>query len=243
MEIIISECKAEMAREAAERAGEYLSRTISHRGSVTFVAATGASQFEFLDFLTTIPYIEWSKSIMFHLDEYIGLLPSHPASFRHYLQDRLVDKVHPGKVFLIQGDAQNLEVEITRLNSLISENTPDVAFVGIGENGHLAFNDPPADFDIQDPYIVVKLDEVCRKQQLGEGWFSTLENVPTQAVSMSIKQIMKAKTIICTVPDQRKAQAVHDCMTGDINPCHPASILRLHPDAYLFLDRNSASLL
>ena len=180
---------------------------------------------------------------MFHLDEYIDLPVTHPASFRKYLQERLVDLVHPGTVYLIQGDAPDAHAECVQLNTLIAEHTVDVAFVGIGENGHLAFNDPPADFEIEDPYIMVDLDESCRRQQLGEGWFAGLEDVPAQAISMSIRQIMKSEAIVCTVPDERKAQAVHDCFTGDVTPMHPASVLRQHEQAFVFLDADSASLL
>jgi len=178
---------------------------------------------------------------MFHLDEYIGLSEDHPASFRRYLQERLISKVHPGKVFLIAGDAPGSEEECERLNDIISQYEIDVAFVGIGENGHLAFNDPPADFETEKPYIIVELDTACRRQQLGEGWFNSLEEVPQKAISMSVNQIMKAKNIICTVPDKRKAQAVKDCFGGEeISPYYPASILKRHDHCYVFLDEQSA---
>ena len=180
---------------------------------------------------------------MFHLDEYVGMSETHPASFRRYLRERLVDRVQPGTVHLIRGDAPNPLAECQRLNDLIGEYDVDVSFVGIGENGHLAFNDPPADFEVAHPYIVVELNEACRRQQLGEGWFPSLQAVPVQAISMSIRQIMRSQAIVCTVPDQRKAQAVHDCFTGEVTPLHPASILRQHGNTYVFLDRDSASLL
>lgn len=144
---------------------------------------------------------------MFHLDEYIGLPENHPASFRRYLRELLIDLVHPGTVHLIQGDVEDPYAECKRLNAIISAETIDVAFVGIGENGHLAFNDPPADFDTRDPYIVVGLDEACRKQQMGEGWFSSIDDVPRRAISMSIQQIMKAQAIMCAVPDRRKQRS------------------------------------
>jgi glucosamine-6-phosphate deaminase len=180
---------------------------------------------------------------MFHLDEYVGLPETHPASFRRYLKERLIDRVHPGTVHVIRGDAPDSQAECQRLNRLIAQHQIDVAFVGIGENGHLAFNDPPADFAVDDPYIVVALDDACRRQQLGEGWFASLEDVPRRAISMSIKQIMRSRAIVCTVPDQRKAQAVHDCLTGEVSPLHPASILRQHERAYLFLDADAAAIL
>lgn len=232
-----------MGKAAAEEAARILKSTIKEKGEAAFVAATGTSQFEFLENLTSIPSIDWSKTTMFHLDEYVNIPETHPASFRKYLKERLINKVHPGSVYLIKGDVEDLESECRRLNKIISENEIDVAFVGIGENGHLAFNDPPADFNTEKPYFVVELDEACRRQQLGEGWFEDLDEVSQRAISISIKQIMKSKNIICTVPDSRKAQAVKDCLEGGISPDHPASILRKHKSAFLFLDENSAKLL
>jgi glucosamine-6-phosphate deaminase len=239
----VSASKMGMAQAAAAKAGELLRDSIASKGQAAFVAATGASQFEFLHVLTSDPGIDWSKTVMFHLDEYIGLPETHPASFRRYLQERLIDRVHPGMVHLIQGDAPDPQAECQRLNGLIASFGVDVAFVGIGENGHLAFNDPPADFEVEAPYIVVELDEACRRQQLGEGWFGALDEVPRRAISMSVRQIMRSRAIVCTVPDLRKAQAVHDCFTGEVSPRNPASILRQHERAYVFLDADAASLL
>lgn len=243
MKTKIFETKKEMGKAAAEQAAKILKSTIEEKGKAIFIAATGASQFEFLEYLTRIPLIDWSKTVMFHLDEYIGLSENHPASFRKYLKERLINKVHPGTVYLINGEAKDPQLECERLNKIISSEEIDVSFVGIGENGHLAFNDPPADFKVEKPYIVVSLDEKCRRQQLGEGWFRSLDEVPKRAISMSIKQIMKSKNIICTVPDSRKAQAVKDCLEGEVSPYHPASILREHKNTYMFLDKNSANLL
>ena len=243
MDIKVFSTKMKMAQAAADKAAAFLRAAIARHGQAVFVAATGVSQFEFLQALTAAPGIDWSKTHMFHLDEYIGIPDTHPASFRRYLRERLVERVHPGEVHFIQGDAPDLPAEIKRLNSLIAAQAVDVALVGIGENGHLAFNDPPADFEINDPYIVVELNEACRRQQLGEGWFPSLDAVPRQAVSMSIRQIMRARALVCTAPDKRKAQAVHDCFTGAITPQHPASILRSHPQAHLFLDADAASLM
>jgi len=241
MKINIFKSKEILGKTAAQKAAEILKEAINSKGEANFIAATGASQFEFLDHLTKMPSIDWSKTTMFHLDEYIGLPEDHPASFRRYLKERLINKVYPGRVFLIAGDAQNPEKECARLNGIISQYEIDVAFVGIGENGHLAFNDPPADFEIEAPYIIVELDAACRRQQLGEGWFQALEEVPRRAISMSVKQIMKSKNIICTVPDKRKAQAVKDCFAGEeISPQHPASILKKHDYCYIFLDEQSS---
>ncbi len=242
-EVGIFETKEKMSKSAAEQAAKILISIIEEKNEAVFVAATGTSQLDFLKNLTSTPSIDWSKTTMFHLDEYIGIPETHPASFRKYLKEKLIDKVHPGVVCLINGNAQDPELECERLNEIISEKEIDVAFVGIGENGHLAFNDPPADFKTEKPYLIVELDEACRKQQAGEGWFKSLAEVPRRAISMSIKQIMKSKNIICTVPEARKAQAVKSCLEGDISPNHPASILRRHKNVFLFLDKNSAKLL
>jgi len=234
-----------MARKAAEKASEILRRVLKQKDQVCFVAATGASQFEFLEMLCKMRDIDWARTEMFHLDEYIGISDTHPASFRNYLKNQLVNKVHPGKVHFIQGDAKDPEGERIRINKLIMAREINVAFIGIGENGHIAFNDPPADFETGEPYIIVDLDERCRQQQVNEGWFASIEEVPRKAISMSVKQIMKANYIICTCPEKRKARAVHDCLSEDapITPMHPASILKLHKHAYIFLDNESASLL
>ena len=243
MNIFKATTKQETSEAAAHVASTKLREALTAKGSASFIVATGASQFDFLAALTADETIDWSNTTMFHLDEYIGIPETHPASFRKYLRERLVDIVHPGTVHFLNGEADNPQVECDRLNQIISQHQIDIAFVGIGENGHLAFNDPPADFETEDPYILVELDEACRLQQVGEGWFTGLEAVPTQAISMSIRQIMKARTIICTVPDERKAEAVRDCLHGEITPMHPASILQTHPDCSVFLDTGSASLL
>lgn len=243
MELSVFPTKLEMAQAAASAAADTIKEAVDRNGHAAFVAATGASQFELLDALVSDQAIDWDRTTMFHLDEYIGLPETHPASFRRYLSERLVRLVHPGTVHFIQGDAPDPETECQRLNRLIARYELDVCLVGIGENGHLAFNDPPADLHVQDPYIIVELDEGCRRQQLGEGWFAALDEVPRRAISMSIRQIMGSRTIICTVPDRRKAQAVYDCFTGEVTPLHPASILRHHDHARVFLDAAAAALL
>jgi len=234
-----------MSRAAADKAVEILQKALSLIKKACFIAATGVSQFEFLQVLTEHHEIEWKRTIMFHLDEYIGLPAIHPASFRKYLTERIVTIVHPGKVHLIEGDALDPIQECKRLNRLISKEIIDVAFVGIGENGHLAFNDPPADFETKEPYIIVNLDEKCRSQQIGEGWFKSIEEVPKKAISMSIQEILRAKNIICICPDKRKAEAVKNCLSDDaeITPLHPASILKTHKNCFCYLDKYSASLL
>ena len=243
MKIEVHKTKLACSAAAADKGAEILKQAIAVRGRASFIVATGASQFDFLKSLTQKEGIDWGLTTMYHLDEYIGFTMDHPASFRRYLKERLVDVVRPGTVHFIQGEAADAAAECRRLNEIISQDEIDVAFVGIGENGHLAFNDPPADFDTEVPYIIVNLDEACRRQQLGEGWFKSLEEVPTAAISMSIQQIMKSESIVCTVPDARKASAVKQCFEGEISPLHPASILRKHPMAYVYLDEPAASLL
>ncbi|MBA7529301.1 Glucosamine-6-phosphate deaminase 1 [subsurface metagenome] len=243
MKVKIFKTKQQMCKAAAKEAARILISTIKEKSEAIFVVATGESQFEFLKNLVSISSIDWSKTVIFHLDEYIGIQETHPASFRKYLKERLINKVPLKNFYLINGNAEEPEAECERLGKIINEKRVDVTFVGIGENGHLAFNDPPANFETKKPYIVVELDEICRRQQFGEGWFKSFNEVPYKAISMSINQIMKSKNIICTVPDSRKAQAVKDCLEGDITPDNPASILRNHESAFLFLDKNSAKLL
>lgn len=242
MKIEILGSKKELGERAAAEGAALIANAVNARGLAAIILATGASQFEMLDNLREHREIDWSRVEAFHLDEYIGLIPDHPASFRRYLRERFIDRLpRPFKDFHdIRGELEP-RGECERLAGLINGATLDVAFVGIGENGHLAFNDPPADFETDAPYIVVRLDERCRSQQVGEGWFESLEKVPTQAISMSIRQIMKARSIICTVPDERKAEAVRSAVEGPVDPSVPASILQGHSDCRLFLDVHSAS--
>ena len=206
------------------------------------VAATGTSQIEFLDALTKAPEIAWSRVELFQLDEYIGLSMMHPASFSRYLQERLVAKTGITRYHALNGD-ETPDVVLRKAGAALVANRVDVAFVGIGENGHLAFNDPPADFDTEDPYLIVTLDENCRRQQVGEGWFAELSAVPQQAVTMSVRQILNAEQLICVVPELRKAAAVRASLEGPVSPLMPASILRTHPQVTMFLDKQSASAL
>ena len=243
MEIKVFPTKVEMAAAAARQAADALRRALHARGKANVIAATGASQFEFLERLVTLPGIDWSRTVFFHLDEYVGLPDTHPASFRRYLRERIVERVRPGAFHFVAGDAPDPAAECRRVGALLAAQPIDLAFVGIGENGHLAFNDPPADFDTEEPYLVVALDEDCRRQQLGEGWFPRLEDVPERAISMSILQIMKSRAILCVVPDARKARAVKACLEGEVSPLHPASILQRHLRATVFLDGAAAALL
>jgi glucosamine-6-phosphate deaminase len=243
MKLNVYDTAAAAGLAAAEAAAAILREAIRERGQAVFVAATGNSQLDFLAHLTVAPGIDWRRTTMFHLDEYVGIPAGHPASFRRYLTERFLGRVPVGTVHLVAGDAPDIAAELARLNGLIAGTAIDAAFIGIGENGHVAFNDPPADFATETPFIVVDLDEACRRQQVGEGWFPSLDAVPRQAVSMSVRQILRAARIVCTVPDARKAQAVKETVEGEIGPMVPASILRTHPDCRLFLDRAAAALL
>ena len=243
MQIYISKDSKELGNKAGGEAALLIREAIETKGSANIILATGTSQFETLTRLLAEPGIDWSRVVMFHLDEYIGLPITSGASFRKYLKERFIDKVGALKAaHLIDGE-QDPGEECRRLSELISNHPIDVALVGIGENGHLAFNDPPADFETEDPYIVVELDEACRRQQLGEGWFKTIDDVPSQAISMSIKQIMKSRHIICSVPDSRKAEAVKNTLEQTVSNLYPASILQTHADCRMFLDEASAGLL
>lgn len=242
MTIKVFSSKAALANAAADHAAGTIRKAISARGEARIIAATGASQFDFLDALTKAPGIDWNRVEMFHLDEYVGISDQAPASFCRYLRERLIDKVGLKKYHLLDG-TRAVTTVIEQVSAEIRKAPIDIAFVGVGENGHLAFNDPPADFDTKEAYIVVNLDEACRKQQLGEGWFPTLADVPRQAISMTIHQITKAEQILCIAPDARKANAIKECFNGEVSPMAPASILQRHPNATIYLDNESAALL
>ena len=245
MDVQILKDKNELGRIAAKLGAEKIRAAIAANGRANVILATGASQFEMLAALLLEKDIDWNVVSFFHLDEYVGMPVTHPASFRKYLWERFIAKlpVPPAAFYPVNGTAKDLPAELMRLEKIITENPIDVAFVGIGENGHLAFNDPPADFETERAYLVIDLDERCRRQQLGEGWFPTLDDVPKQAISMSVKQCMKARCIINSVPDKRKAEAVKMALEGPVTPMCAASMLQRHPDCHTFLDPNSASLL
>ena len=232
--------KNEMGEAAALYVAETLNDEIIQKGYANLILATGASQFSFLEYLQ-LQQIDWKKITVFHLDEYKGMPVTHPASFRKYLKDRILNKVQPGKVYFLEGDANDIDAEILRYEELLKQHPVDIACIGIGENGHIAFNDPPV-ADFNDPRLVkvVELDEACRKQQLGEGWFSTFDDVPTHALSLTIPAIMGCKKISCVVPDQRKADAVFNALNAELSTACPATILRKHANTVLFLDEDSA---
>jgi len=232
-----------LGQAAAEQAAAAIRRAIAAQGQARIIAATGTSQAAFLNALTKANDIPWAKVEAFHLDEYIGLPITHPASFRKILLEQLMRKAGIVNYHLLDGDAPDPDEVVRRVGKQLASSPVDVAFLGIGENGHIAFNDPPADFATEDPYILVELDEVCRRQQVGEGWFADISQVPKQAISMSVRQILKTKELVAVVPETRKAQAVKACLEGPVTPMAPGSILRTHPNATVYLDRDSAALL
>ena len=240
VQIAIHKSKDELGQAAAQEGAALINAAIAARGAANIIVATGASQFEMLEHLVAAD-VDFSKVSVFHLDEYVGLPVTHPASFRRYLRERLAERVSLKHITYVNGDAADLSAEIERLNALIAQVQIDVCFAGIGENGHLAFNDPPADFDTEVPYQVVGLDEACRRQQMGEGWFPTIDDVPQRAISMSVRHIMKSSAMIVSVPDARKANAVKNAVEGPVTPNVPASILQQHPKASLHLDGPSAA--
>jgi len=241
MLIRVFSSRESLGQAAAEQAATAIRQAIASGGRARIIAATAASQREFLAALTAAPGIDWQKVEAFHLDEYAGLPVSHPGSFRGMLLDQLVRKTGITKYHLLEGDAPDLAEAARKASAELSSAPIDIAFLGIGENGHIAFNDPPADFETQEPYIVVNLDEACRQQQVGEEWFAEISQVPTRALSMSAQQILKAKQLLAVVPDARKADAIKHCFEGPVRPMAPASIIRRHPKATVYLDWNSAS--
>lgn len=244
MQITISSSREINGQAAAAFGAGLVRQTLARRGEANLIVATGASQFEMLEALVMEPGIAWDQVTFFHLDEYVGLPVTHPASFRKYLWERFHRRLPvPPKAFHYVDGSGNAEAECERLGAIIAEHPIDVCFAGIGENAHLAFNDPPADFETTKPYVVVNLDEACRRQQLGEGWFPTLEDVPAQAISMSIRQILASRCIVITAPDERKAGAIKASVEEPVTPDVPSSILQRHDNTHVFLDKTSASLL
>ena len=232
-----------MGSLAADAAAAKICEAISARGEARVIFASAASQFEFIESLLAHAEIDWTKVCGFHLDEYVGLAADHPASFRRFLKERLLAQLpHPVKNFtFVGGDTSDPVAECARLEAAVREMPIDLACIGIGENGHIAFNDPPADFETKAAYAIVALDEVCRRQQVGEGWYPDLDHVPTHAFSMTVPQIMASKSIVVIVPDLRKADAVAAAVEGPLTNMCPSSILRNHPDCTLYLDHPAAS--
>ena len=244
MDVRTFKTKDELGTEAASAGADKIRKSLAERSEVCIVMASAASQFEVVEALVRQPEVEWGRITLFHLDEYIGIGADHPASFSRFLRERFIDRLPCSlKAFHAIGGENDPHMECARVGGLLAEEDPVVAFIGIGENGHIAFNDPPADFVTRDPYLVVELDVICRQQQVGEGWFPDLDAVPTHAISMSVQQILKAERIICVVPDDRKAAALQKTVENEVSPDVPASILQEHGDCMLFIDEPAASLL
>lgn len=239
--ISVSKTAVENGRKAAVKIAEIINKAINEKGHARIVLSTGASQFEMFDVLVKLD-VDWSKVEMFHLDEYVNLPETHIASFRKYLKERFVNVVHPKAAHFVIGEG-DVRKNIEELTKELRKDEIDVGVIGIGENGHIAFNDPPADFGAKEAYRVVNLDHKCRMQQVGEGWFATEDDVPKQAISMLPGQIMSCKTIVSVVPHAVKAKAIYDTITQPVNNMVPATLLKTHPEWYLFIDDDSASML
>jgi glucosamine-6-phosphate deaminase len=242
IDITLHATKAETGAAAAAFGAKAIAGAIARKGAASIVVATGASQFEMLESLVKHDEVDWSRVTAFHLDEYIAMPDTHPASFRRYLKERFTSRLPTlGAFHFIEGDAPDLDREIARINAVLDAHPIDVMLAGIGENGHLAFNDPPADFVSTVAYKVVELEERCRRQQFGEGWFATFDDVPTEAISMTVRRILSARVVVLTVPDERKSEAVHEVLEGPVTNLWPASILQEHADCHAFLDVPAAS--
>lgn len=244
LRVVVHNTREESGEAAAARTAELIQNAIDQRGQARIIVATGNSQLAFIDALVKHHEVDWQRVEVFHMDEYVGMSADHPASFRKWIRERVVERVRPAAAYYIEGDAEDLEAEMKRYANLLSARVPDLAFVGIGENGHIAFNDPPV-ADFCDPLVIkrVQLDERCRLQQVGEGHFPDLASTPTEALTLTCPALLAARHLICCVPELRKAQAVRDALLGPISTECPASILRTHGDAVLYLDSESASLL
>jgi len=235
--------QSDLAQDAAAIAQQHLQETLARQGTAAVILATGNSQLQFLDALVALGGVDWPRVTLFHMDEYLGIDANHRASFRRYLRERVETRVRPGRFHYLEGDAMLPLKECERYAKLLSAQRIDLCCLGIGENGHLAFNDPPvADFDDPHPVKLVKLDEACRQQQVGEGHFPSLEAVPQYAFTLTIPTLCSTRRMLCIVPERRKAQAVKDALRGPISPACPASFLRRQNHCTLFLDGDSASL-
>lgn len=241
MNIIVSENKVQLGQKAAEFIAGRINKAIEEKGEARIVLSTGASQFETLDALVKLD-VDWSKVVMFHLDEYVDLPITHVASFRKYLHERFVDIVNPREANFVEGEG-DVEANIAALSAKLREKPIDIGVIGIGENAHIAFNDPPADFDTKEAYIVVNLNERCKQQQVGEGWFATVDDVPKQAISMTCYQIMECECVVSPVPKAVKAEAVYSVLSSDkVDPMVPGTLLKTHKDFHLFVDKDSAAM-
>ncbi len=245
MKVIRCDSAEAAGTQAAEAGATLIREALAAKGRAVIALAAGRSQLSMLRHLTQLPDIDWGNVIVFPLDEYVGIGRSHAASFRRYLEERFLSVLPTpiGAFRYIAGQADDPIMEAQRVSRELRNETVDVGFLGIGENGHIAFNDPPADFDTDEPYLVVDLDERCRQQQVNEGWFGAVNDVPEEAISMSVRQILSSEHLVVTVPEARKAEAVKAALEGKVTPQVPASILQEHEQCQIFLDPDSASML
>lgn len=243
MTVEVFESNAALGKTAAKDFAEIVNHTVRERGEASIIFATGNSQLSFMQALRETPNIPWKNVLAFHMDEYLGMSETHPASFRRFLRENITDLFQARATYGLQGDAADIVAEIARYEALLKEHPPVLCVLGIGENGHLAFNDPPADFHTTKTLHVVTLDETCRRQQVGEGHFANINQVPTQALSLTVPALLKPAHVMALVPEARKANAVKAALEGPVTELCPASILRTHAHVKLYLDRDSASLL
>jgi len=241
--VLIFESSQALGARAADDLAEILSRTLAERELASIILATGNSQLQFMQALRAKEGIAWDRVVVFHMDDYTGMSDRHPASFPKYIREKLTDHVRPRAFYAMRGDAPDVQAEIARYRDLLAQYPADACVLGIGENGHLAFNDPPADFETEAVVHVVDLDERCRLQQVGEGHFATLADVPAQALSLTVPALLAARHVLGVVPEARKAEAVRAALRGPVTPACPASILRTQPHVTLYLDQESAALL
>lgn len=237
--VTIADNPQELGKSAAAKIAALLNEAIASQGEARIILSTGASQFETMEALIESD-VDWSKVEMFHLDEYVDLPESHPASFRKYLKERFVSKISLKAAHFVNGEG-DVAANIAALGVELKKKPVDVGVIGIGENGHIAFNDPPADFETDEPYKIVLLDDRCKQQQVGEGWFRPPADVPVKAITMAPRQILSCKHIVSAVPHAVKAEAVYNTITKSLDPMVPATLLKTHPDWNLFIDRESAS--
>ncbi len=240
MNVLIADGQTELGQIVARELGVLLTREIAARGEAAVILATGNSQLPYLAVLRELPGIAWEQVTILHMDEYLGMRAEHPASFRRFLREQLVDVVQPRAFHGMAGDATDIDAELARYTALLEVHQPVACVLGIGENGHLAFNDPPADFNTDLLVHVVMLDDACRRQQVGEGHFATLDDVPARALSLTIPALLRPAHVLAVAPERRKAEAVRAALLGPISPMCPASILRTMPHVTLYLDRDSA---
>jgi len=242
MKLVIEQDVNDLAAIACKQIRNTLNKAVDEKGGASLLISTGASQFSLFQTLVgeqgSKP-VPWDKIDVYHLDEYVGLPPMHTASFCRYIRERFADFVKPREVHYIYGD-RDISATLDRMNGIMKNLTIDLGLIGVGENGHIAFNDPPADFTATDPYIIVELNESCKRQQVREGWFNDVDSVPKNAFTMSVRQILKCAEIVSFVPYTVKAEAVYGMLTQDVNNMAPATILKTHPNLTLYLDGGSS---